>query len=82
MDNTEKVLSVLVKPLTNIEISYYTKINHREVGKILGQLRDSGLIISSGATAARRHMRLSTAIEMLFTRTSRLERALKKAGII
>ena len=70
----EKVLAVLGKPLTNLEIERLTKLEYSNIAKILRKLHTSGGIISRGETSARRHMRLSTAIEILFDEIAKIKR--------
>lgn len=73
MNSEEKILDVLNKPLKNEEISNLTGLESGEVGKTLRKLRDRGQIISRGYTTARRHMRLATAIELIFSEVSNLK---------
>ena len=76
MNAEEKVLADLNKPLKNEEISNLTGLEPGEVGKALRKLRGRGQIISRGYTSARRHMRLVTAIELIFSELSTLKERL------
>ncbi len=79
MDTIENhILKVLDRSsLTNIQIAILTRIGHKKVSKALKQLRNKGMIISRGATSARRHMRLATAIEQNLTEVLNLNTRLR-----
>ncbi len=62
----EKVLEAMKKPRTRIEIADITKLSKKEVTKVVRKLEKNGIVISRGSTAARRHMTLAAAIEVLF----------------
>lgn len=66
--NEEKVLSVLNRPLTNIEISKRTRLNSIEVSKTIRKLSQKGKVVSIGYTSSRKHMRLAAAITMVLDR--------------
>ena len=72
----EKVFEVLVSPMTNVDV--YKKLNKtipkKDVDRAIRDLRSEGKVVSLGWTAARKHMRLSTAIEELFYEMKRLKK--------
>jgi transcription initiation factor IIE alpha subunit len=76
MNAEDKVLANLNKPMKNIEISKLTGLKSNEVRIAIRKLRDKGQICSRYNTTKRIHMRLSTAIEMIFLELLRLERRL------
>ncbi|RZB35709.1 MAG: hypothetical protein SRB2_02836 [Desulfobacteraceae bacterium Eth-SRB2] len=77
MKAEDKVLAVLDNPLTNIEIKKITGLNSDEVRKALRTLRNQDQIYSKGYTSARRHMRLTTAIDEIFKKLSEIGRRLE-----
>lgn len=74
----EKVLEAIRKPRTNIEIVSATGLSWKEVSKVIRKLKRKELVISRGMTAARRHMTLAAAIDVLFEEVGHLAH---KAGI-
>ena len=76
MNAEDKVLAVLNNPLKNKEISKITSLKSNEVTIAIRKLRGKGQICSRYDTAKRIHMRLSTAIEMIFIELLRLKRRL------
>jgi transcription initiation factor IIE alpha subunit len=77
-DDDTKILAALEKVMTNAEIATATGINRADVGPALKRLRAAGLIVSRGATNKRIHMRMASAIEMLFERTDELQLQLNR----
>ncbi len=61
----ERVLALLVKPLIKGDIVTRTGLSYPAVQAALNRLRQAGKIVSKGATASRRHMRLATALDQL-----------------
>jgi predicted transcriptional regulator len=76
MNAEDKVLANLNKPMKNKEISMVTGLKSNEVSIAIRKLRGKGQICSRYDTAKRIHMRLSTAIEMIFIELLRLKRHL------
>ena len=74
MNAEDKVLANLNKPMKNIEISMLTGLKSNEVSKAIRELKGKGQICSRYYTSARIHMRVATAIEMIFRELSRLKR--------
>lgn len=70
----QKVLEAVRVPRTQIDIAKTTGLSRDKVRKLIHQLERKGLVVSRGATAARKHMALAAAIELLFVEVARLRR--------
>lgn len=75
MEAEEKVLEAVRIPQTQIDIAKRTGLPREEIRKAIRRLERKGLIVSRGSTAARRHMSLVAAVEVLFDEVDELRRS-------
>ena len=68
----QRVLAECMRPRTRFEIGQTLGLTREAVTKEIRKLEKKGLIISRGFTAARKHMTLAAAIEVLFKEIARL----------
>ena len=74
----DKVRSFLEKPRTQREISKHMEMQGTEVVEILDRLRIKGDVISYGSDSGFRHLKLSSSLELIFTKLAKIEKRISR----